>query len=242
MALIRQANAARSMREAIVLDLGDLSRQGEAIKARAREEAARLVAEAKAERERLLSDAREVGRAEGYGRGLQEGRIEGEAAGKEAALAEFRERLARLEGAWLDGLRRLEAERDAMYLKAKEDVLRLAVEMGRIVTRRVIEVNPEVVGDQLRAVLERTAAATRVEVRVHPEDRAIVDRIVPEVVKRFGQSRHIEVVESSGLERGSVVATMQGTAGPAEVDASIGTQLERIIEALIPADGGEGSP
>ncbi len=234
MALIRQANAARASRDAIVLDLGDIMRQGEALKARAREEAAHVVSEARQERQRLITGAAEEGYREGYGRGLQEGRIEGQADGREAAIVEYHERLTTLEARWTEALARFERERDAMMLSARQDVLRLAVSMGELVTRRAIAINAEAVADQLAAVLERVTAPTRLTIRIHPDDRATIERAIPAIIDRFGQSRQIEVVDAPDLERGSVIAT---TAGGGEVDASIRTQLERIAGALLPGTG-----
>src|SRR5690606_929417 len=104
MALIRKSVAETLSREAIVLDLGDLVRQGEQIKARARAEADRILAEAQAERQRLIADAAEVGRQEGFARGVEEGRKQGEAAGRDAALGEWREKLIALESGWTQAL------------------------------------------------------------------------------------------------------------------------------------------
>lgn len=235
MALIRQANAARASRDAIVLDLGDLMRQGEAVKARAREEAARIVAEAKAERDRLVSGAAERGHKEGYGRGLEEGRIEGQADGREAAIIEFRDRLNKIETVWIAALRKFEQDRDAMMLSARQDILALAVAMGEAVTRRKIEIDPEVVVSQLTALLERVTAPTRLTIRIHPDDRATLERVVAGIMDRFGRSPQVDIVDAPELDRGSVVATTDSGCG---VDASIRTQLDRIVQVLLPQPPG----
>lgn len=232
MALIRQANAATMARDAIVLDLGDIMRQGDSIKARAREAADRIIADARRERERLISDAAEKGRNDGHAVGLAEGKKAGEAAGRLQALAEFQTALSKLDSTWSAALIRFEQDRDRMLLEARQDVLKLAVAIGEMVTKRVILVQPDVVADQLSAVLVQLARSTRLTIRIHPDDRALIESALSGSARAASAAKHIELIDDPTLDRASVVAS---TAGGGEVDASIRTQLQRVTEALIPA-------
>ena len=231
MALIRQANAATAARDAIVLDLGDIARQAEAIKARAREAADKMVGDARRERERLIQGATEQGRREGAEVGMVEGRRAGEEQGRVAALAEFKDRLAVLDAAWSAALVKLERERDQILLDARQDVLRLAVRLGELVTKRAIDVRPEVVTDQLAAVLSQLSRPSRLTVCINPADRTLIEAALPQATRALGAAAHIELAEDAALDRGSVVAR---TGAGGEVDASIRTQLERIAAALLP--------
>ena len=242
MALIRQANAATAARDAIVLDLGDITRQADAIKARAREAADKLLDEARKERERLIKNAAEQGRREGIEVGTVEGRRTGEEQGRSAALAEYKERLTALDAAWTAALARLEQDKDRILMESRLDVLQLAVRLGELVTKRAIEVRPEVVADQLAAVLAQLSRPRRLIVRINPVDRSLTDAAVPRAVRLLGGSTHVELVEDAVLDRGSVVAR---TESGGEIDASIQTQLARIADALLPASAsppGGGTP
>src|SRR5262245_33760260 len=108
-----------------------------------------MVDEARRERERLTQGAREEGRREGIEIGAAEGRRTGEEQGRLAALAEYKERLTTLDTAWSAALARLEQDRDRILMEARQDVLHLAVRLGELVTKRAIEVRPEVITDQL---------------------------------------------------------------------------------------------
>lgn len=239
MALIRQSSTGTITRDAVVLDLGDLSRQGEQLKTRARAEADRIVAEAKAERERLLAGAAEEGRAAGHAKGLEQGQREGHEAGRQAALAEMKQRLATLEAAWTAALAKFEAERDLMLLEARHDVLRLACVGAELATKRAVRVEPDRVIDQVAAVLALISKPTRLTLSVHPDDRALVEEAIPAMASKYSAATHVEIATSDALDRGSCVART-GTGG--EIDASIRTQLERIIESLMPeAAAGEPS-
>jgi flagellar biosynthesis/type III secretory pathway protein FliH len=219
-------------RETIVLDLGDLVRQGEQIKAAARAEADRVLAEAKAERQRLIATAADEGRAAGLAKGTDEGLKQGEAAGRQGALAEFREKLAALEQGWLTALGKFEAERDRMLLEARQDIVRLAALSAEMVTKRHAALNPGAVADQLGAVLALLSRPTRLTVAIHPDDQAIVREALPGLTDKYAAATHVEITPDPAIGRGGCVAR---TSGGGVIDATIETQLGRIVETLVPA-------
>jgi flagellar assembly protein FliH len=235
MALIRQSNAATMARDAVVLDLGDLRRQGEIIKLRAREEAERIVADARAERERLLKTAAEEGRAAGVARGIEEGRKKGEDSGKSAAMAEFKLRLEALEKGWSGALAGFEAMREQLMVDARHEVVRLAVRIGELVTKRAVAANPDAAADQVAALLTTLMRPTRAVVSVHPDDRAAVEQALPALAARIAAAQHVELIADDSLSRGSCLLR---AAGGGEIDGTIGTQLERIAAALLPGEPG----
>ena len=249
MALIRNANAATIARHAIVLDLGDLREQGERMARAARAEADSIVEAARAERERILVGADEQGRAAGFAAGLEQGRAAGREEARAAALAEHQGELSRLETAWRSALADFEACREDMVQGALRDVLRLAALIAGRVTKRTIELDPLVVRDQLAAVLAVVARPTELVLRINPDDRAIVEYALPGLMAAMPAIRHAELADDADIERGGCVArtradTKTGDAGGGEIDARIGTQLERIVEMLLPRDrepGGQGA-
>lgn len=240
MALIKHANLSEMAREAVVLDLGDLARQGEAILLRAKARAAQIESEAQAERERIIAGAFEEGRVAGTAQGLEEGRAAGVQQGQAAGLAERREALAALEAGWSAALEALSADRDKLISDARRDVLVLAARIARMVTHRQVRADPNVVADQVAAVLELVMRPSRLVIALHPEDRAVAAAALPEVSKRFSNATHVEFIDDAGLARGSCVARLadagpNGTPG-GEIDASLDTQLARIVAALLPTD------
>jgi flagellar assembly protein FliH len=238
MALIKRANLSDLSSEAIVLDLGDLARQGDAILSRAKARAEQLLRDAEAERVRLISGAAEEGRAAGFAQGIEEGRREGVKQGEATALAERREALAVLEQRWIELLESFSADRDRLVGDARRDVLTLACRIARMVTHRAIACDPAIVADQVGAVLELVMRPSRVMLGVHPADRVLVEAALPGLSKRFANATHIEIMDREDVARGSCVAALVD-AGPGgtpggDVDASIDAQLDRIVSALLP--------
>jgi flagellar biosynthesis/type III secretory pathway protein FliH len=241
MALIRNANAATIARDAIVLDLGDLREQGERMLRGVRAEAERVMEQAKSERARILEGAAEQGRAEGHAAGLEEGRAAGRIEAKAEALAEHGEELGKIAAAWTASLEEFSRRRDDLVRGALQDVVRLGVAIGERLTKRTIELNPEVVRDQLAATLAVVVRPTELTIRIHPEDRAIVERALPGLVAAMPAIRHAEIVDDPSVERGGCLARSRADAngedaGGGEIDARIGVQLERIVSTLLPGE------
>ncbi|HVU64280.1 MAG TPA: FliH/SctL family protein [Phycisphaerales bacterium] len=244
MALIKHANAGMIAREAIVLDLGDLRRQGEEIVRQARVEGARIVAAAREERVRVLAGAREEGFAAGREQGVAQGRAEGREEAIKATLVEHRERLAKIESAWLAAVGDFEARREDLVQGAMRDVVRLAVGIAERIVKRSVSLDPSVVADQVGAALAVVVRPTEVVVRINPEDRAVVTAALPRLMGAMPAVKHAEIVEDAGVERGGCVVgtkvdsagTDAGGWGGGEIDARLGVQLDRIVETLLPGE------
>ncbi len=230
MALIRTADPVLASRDAVALDLGDLRARGDALVAAAKQHASRVIAEARAERERILAGAREEGLAAGTAEGRLRGEREGRAEGHAAALAQSKERLAALESSWRAALADFESRRDAMLREASRHLLTLALRVARRVVHRVIDADPRVAEAQLEAAMSLITRPTRLRVAIHPDDEPAVREALPSLLARFPLAAHVEFVTDPALSRGSCVARSAG----GEIDASIDAQLDAIARALIP--------
>lgn len=241
MAVIRQAPADRIAQDAIVLDFGDLTRQGDQLRARAKADAQAVLAAAAAERQRLISTARDEGLAQGHAEGLERGVAEGRLQGAEKAHAERRDELEALLAGWSNALGDFERAKEKMLLEARQDVLRLAVMMGERVTRRTVQVDPHVAAAAMEATLALLARPTRATISVHPDDERVAREALPALLVRMGahanDGSHVELRTDSALCRGSCITQSQGGG---RIDASIPTQLDRMVAALLP--GADVSP
>jgi flagellar assembly protein FliH len=243
MALIRQANARDIARDAIVLDLSDVQRQAEFVVDGARRRAESIAAEARAERERILAGAADQGRQEGKAQGLAEGRKAGAEEARATALQDFRARFDLLHKGWTAALSDFESRRDRILAEARVEVLRLAVMIAERVVKRSVELDPQIIAAQLDAVLALVIRPTELVVSINPDDRAAAEKSLPALLARFEAVRHVGLVDDPALVRGSCVAKTRGAADGAtetstipggEIDASIPTQLQRIVDVLLP--------
>ncbi len=231
MPVLKANSSAYATHDAVVLDLADIAHQGEAILRTARDEAARIVAQAREERERLIGDASAVGHREGYAKGLAEGREAGNVAGETAARAEHAERLRALQSAWSEALEEFLSQRDHLLVTCKTDVLRLALSIAERITHRTIATNESVVCDQIEAALAVIGRPSRVLVAVSPDDLELARDTLPDLAARLETVEHAELVVDESLAPGSCVVR---TADGGLIDASVQTQLRRIAELIVP--------
>lgn len=237
MALIKHAHTRSLASEAIVLDLGDLRREAERMRARAEREAAQIVDAARAERERLVAGAREEGFEAGRAAGYKEGHAEGRSAGVAEARAEASARLDALAGSLEGILDCIDGEHEGATQQARRDVLDLAIAMGERIARRAIEMDPEAAVRQVESALALVLRATDLSVRVHPDDLATVEEALPALARRIERSGRVRVEADDALVRGSaVVRTERG-----EIDATVDGQIERLVESIRPMPSGAGA-
>jgi flagellar biosynthesis/type III secretory pathway protein FliH len=237
MALIKRQNAAELTRSAIVLDLGDLHRQGHALVQAAQAKAKAIIDEAHKERARIIAGAFEQGKAEGLASGMADGLRQGTEAGRVAAIEEQRAQLANLQAGLLGALEVFLAQRERMLAEARRDVLALACLMAEKVTKRTIELDDQVAASQLAELIALVLRPTRLRVRIAPADRPVLDAALPALSARFTSTGgQIELIDDPSLTRGSCIADLAGPDGSpgGEIDASINTQLQRIVETLLP--------
>ena len=232
MGLVKPSTSRRHVEDAIVLDLGDLRERAERLCAEARESASSTIAEAKAERERLIATAREEGYAVGHAEGLEAGTREGHEKGHAAALEASSKELGALRERYERAIADFESQRQQMLSEARAQVLTFACALAERVALRTVELDPSTVDRQLERVLALAIEPSRVVVRVHPEDKPRVEEALPGLLDRFTDSPHARIEEDGELDRGScVLRTDRG-----EVDASVATLIEEIVGALLPGD------
>jgi flagellar assembly protein FliH len=230
--LIKNANSKTIAREAVVLDLGDLAAQGEVIKREAVASAQRTLREAREERARIVAGAEEEGRTRGFAEGRAKGVEEGRIAGRAEALAAESAALKSLQEKWGTALAAFESQREGLMIEARQSLLRLAASVARRVTKRHVEADRHVVAAQLEAALRMVLAPTKLVIEIDPSEVETARRAVPVLMERLGGSENADVRAREGLGAGSVIVrTDKG-----EIDASVRTQVERAVAALMGSD------
>ncbi len=232
MALVKMSEAALMTRDAIVLDLGDLRRQGQRLIDVARAEAVHIEQDAMADRAQIIEGSDKVGYEQGYNRGLEEGRAAGIEQGTAQALTQVGADLQRLSAGWGAALDAFIQTRERFLAEGQQDVVRLAALIAAKVCKRQVELDPLIVAVQMAEVLALVLRPTRLQVTCHPDDRELLTRALPTLAARTQHSVNVELVDDPALARGSCVARL--AEGGGQIDASIDTQLQRIVDALLP--------
>lgn len=229
MAMIKHAKSTQASRDAIVLNLGDLRMEAERMREAALAERDRIIADAKSERDRIMAGASEAGYDAGYAEGLTQGRSKGEEQGMEQAYAECAERVKGFEQSLQDSLEGVDRERATCLREAKTDLLLFACAFAERVTKKMVELDPGVIDAQLDASLKLVLGSTRLHIAIHPDDRAVCERVAPVLARRRVSESPVQFIEDAAIGRGSVVVrTDKGV-----IDATIESQIERMVSSLL---------
>lgn len=235
MGIIKRADLESYTRDAVPMDIGDLHQRGKAVIEAAQNEAAQILKDANTQRDKLVGDASKVGTEQGYQEGHAKGTEEGTASGIEQAERDHGQRLDVLIEGWTKALSEWESERSELMIAARTEVIELAAHIASRVIKRTIDLDPEVVVDQLESILDSLVSPTDIRVRAHPGDTELLARVMPAMVEKCSACNHAQLVEDDTLSPGSCVVT---TKGGGTIDASILTQLDRVVATLLPAHRG----
>ncbi len=236
MALIKSSHGGSAVANAIILDLGDLARQGQLLRERAREQADEIVAQAHEERERIVAGADTLGQKQGFEKGFDEGMAKGREEGHAEAKREAAELFNAVTTRWSRAIDEFEAAREQMLLDARHEVIAFAGVVAERVTKRVIELDDRVVAEQMEAVLRRVSKPSRLVITISPRDEAVARETLPGLIDRLSHVSHAQLVIDPELGDGSCIAC---TSGGGEIDASIDKQIERVLSVLLPSNGSE---
>lgn len=177
------------------------------------------VAEAWTEAEQIRAQARLDGEAEGRAAGLAQARAEGQ-----HAVAAFAAALAALQQTRAELLEALE-----------QDALELAFALTERILAGVLSAQPERVLDVARNALRRLTDRHRVTLIVNPADLELVSDSVQALRAELGGIEHCDVQSDRRIGRGgAVVRTDAG-----EIDATIEACLDRAREIVATALGSE---
>lgn len=230
MPLMKETKLGSMSHDAIVLDLGDLRRQADELMARARREADAIIREAQAKAQQLIDEAQGIGHAQGLEAGTAQGLEQGRAAGHAQALESMKQQLEKLQQAWSGAAEQVESQRRQHRLDARQDVLELALVIAKKVVKRMPEVQPGLVMDELAAVIEHIARPGDLTVRIHPTDRALVQEALPVLAAQFDQMQHVKLVDDPAISPGGCIVNY----GRGQIDATLEMQIERIVTTLLP--------
>lgn len=238
MAVIKSTQAAGMLKEAIVLDLGDIARQAAQIEAAAQAKASRIEADARRRAAQMTEKAGAKGFEQGKAAGIEAGRDEGRQQGRLEAFEQAEPQLRQLQEAWTQTGKQLDECRQTMEREARQSVLELAMRLAEKIVHRTVQVDDTVVVDQVAAALAHALGEYDVTVRISPDDRPTLEQAMSSLMDEFVRFEHIKLVDDDDVHRGGCVLSF----GQGCVDATLDTQLRRIVELLMPEPDADQTP
>ncbi|MEE2906308.1 MAG: FliH/SctL family protein [Planctomycetota bacterium] len=204
---------------------------------RARQDASRIIALALEEARSGARDIQETARQQGYEQGHQEGVNQGHAEGQAAAQEAMQQQLKTLHNNWSKLLVTWEQTESKRLDQAARLALEMAMSLGACIVHRQVAQNPEIVVEQLRRALELAQSPSDLEILVAESDRPRVHQALPGLLERFENTGFVSIRACADMAPGGCRLMMRG----GEVDASLEVQLQRLTEAIMPAQEESGA-
>jgi flagellar assembly protein FliH len=219
----------RTGQSGIVMDLSDLEREAAGIVGRARAEAAKMVADARAAAERDAARIREEAKQAGQQEGLRVGAAAGRKQGHDEAVAQVAQKLAELVEKWSKALEVFQRNMPVHVADAKTDVVRLALAIAEKVTHQEALRNRKVAAATVEEAFRLIGNARKAVLQVNPGELAMLETYVPELVAKMRTIESVELAADEGVTAGGCVVRFGG----GQVDARLETQVGRIAEELM---------
>lgn len=182
----------------------------------AREEAERILGEARREADALRREAREQGLADGMREGVEAGKAEG----REEAVKELRATLDR----WLAMGDALAEAWRRRFEGVEEEARDLSVAAAEQLVRGHLALKPESILDVVRDCLRHAAEADQITVLVSPKDVAILREAREDLAGVLKGTGRFEIVEEPKMEAGSCVVETRTQV----IDATRATRVDRL--------------
>lgn len=203
--------------------------------AEAKEEALKIIAQArteaegiKAEAQAMLAEAESI-KAGAKAEGKEQGRQEGLAQGSEQGLREFEANSAPA----LSVFERVDVLYQDLWKANEAALVKLAVQIAEKVLYHEIETSPELINNAFKAALDQLQDQHKALFRVNPEDLDYLESLKSEVKDRVKGLLHISFEPDSSLERGDLV--METESG--RLDVTLKRRLEAVSQSIEKALG-----
>ncbi len=212
----------------ISFEYADIEQRCDAQLQAAQAQAEQIILAAEAHAEELRTEAWQLGHTTG---GLQaeaefDARVEAE------VQQRLQERLQHIVPALQTATAQLIQDREQILLQWESAAIQLSLTLAERVVRRELQLQPEVPRALIAEVLQLTAGASSIVLRLHPTDVTDIKAHSADWQQLLATPANLKVVADPQITRGGcLVETPQGT-----IDGRIETQLARLASELMGND------
>ena len=214
---------------AIVMDLSDLEREAGQIVAHARAEAVRLMTEGRAAAERESHRIREAARDAGFKEGLEAGKVQGKQEGHDEAVAAVTVQLKDLTARWSQSLELLHQHMPTHIADTRTDIVKLALKIAERNTHQTALLNRQIAPAILEEALGMVAAARLVNVHANPIEIESLNKYLPDLLAKLRSIEQVKINADASITPGGSILRF----GSGEVDARLETQIKRVADELL---------
>jgi flagellar assembly protein FliH len=233
--VIKAGEAARLVSRLSPVDLADHLAEARSMLDATRQQAARIMAEARRNAVIVEEQARKLGHEAGYQEGHREGTKVGHQQAFDEATKRFNEQHADVVSAMQRAAAQMDAMKEDLEIAAEHHLVRFATDVACKLTFAIGARHRESAAENLRRALRVVGRKTDLMVRVHPNDLDVIRTFAPSLLEEVGFSSHIDVVADEGIVPGGCIVRTERS----EVDVTLDTQVAEIVALLLGEDAGD---
>ena len=222
------------------VDLADHLGEARELVDAAKEQAARVVAVAEAERERLAIEVEEAAKNRGYEVGYAEGRSAGHVAAFEESKKTFERQHANIVKHMQQTVTQIVEMKESLRIAAERDVLAFAVKLATDLTFSIGRLSCKSAIENVKRSLRLVGLRTDLTIRVHPDDASAMETYAAAAVRHIEQTSVFAVVTDDSLSPGGCIVETDRSV----VDATLETQTQELTSLLLGdmTSGGKRDP
>jgi flagellar assembly protein FliH len=228
---ILKAREARDLGSQVIFNYEDIRKRCDDNVEQAERRAREILDDARREAEEIRRQAHAQGLAAGRQNAVQD--VDADIQRRATELGEkfSSEKLQSTLPAMVAAVDALDRERDRWLAEWEAFGLRLSVAIAEKLLRRQLDLHPETATNMLSETLRLAAGNTHISLRIHPEDLQLLGEYPAEVARSMASCAQATIVPDPGVSRGGCVIDSQHGV----IDARIETQLQRIVDELLPS-------
>ena len=234
--VIKAGQGGNILQRLSTVDLADHLAEARAVIEEAGCRADRIAAQARADAQCALEEAKVTGYQAGYERGHAEGLAAGRQEGRREAIERFNTEQDNLVSMMKRALAEIDASKEELRLAAERDVLDFAALVARRLTFAIGRLHRESAQANLCRAIELVDSKTDVTVRVHPDDLASIETFAASLLDQVGASRAVKIVSDDSVAPGGCKVESDRTG----IDATLEAQVNEMTSLLLGGGGENG--
>ncbi len=227
-----KAESVRQLGQKLVFDFEDFQSRCHEQLAATRQQAGRVLSQARTEAGSIQEEARKAGHAEGYREGMKAADAEIQKRADAQLQAEVNQRVE----ASLSSLQALAESvtqaRMNWLARWEATAIQLCIAISEKILRSELAHRPELGRAMIRELMELASTGNRLLVRLHPEDADSIQKAMNASESWPGFNDLMELRADDSLHRGDCVIESEY----GRLDGRVNTQLDRIFAELIPPE------
>lgn len=227
--VIKAGDTMRNVTGLRTVNLTDYLEAARAHVERAKDDAARLMVEAKREGKKIFAEVRRVAHEEGYRAGHEEGTEAGHRAAFDEATERFNVQQAGLVESLNATIAQVEGMKDDLAVTSERQVLELAVMIARKLTFEIGTLHHESAFENFRRAMRLIGSKTDLTIRIHPDDLSALETFAKSSLAKVGASKSFRFLADDTMAAGGCKVEAEC----ASVDATLETQVGEIVSMLL---------